>query len=95
MARGIPGVPRRFRWRGRAFEVAKVEDTWKELSASPPGGGDRYVRRHGFTVRTTDGEILKLVAARGSARVRWYLRSGSVENRRSSSEGDGEGRPTP
>lgn len=75
MARGEPGVPRRFRWRDRAYEVAEIERTWKELSHAPPCGGDRYVRRHVYAVRTTEGLSIRLVAERGARRgaPRWWI----------------------
>ena len=75
MARGVPGVPRRFRWREDDHEVAEVLRSWKELSDAPAGGGDRYVRRHAFEILTTDGTRMRLVAERGPRRARWILRS--------------------
>ena len=76
MARGVPGVPRRFSWRGDDYEVAEVLRSWKELSDAPDGGGDRYVRRHAFLVRTTDGKEMRLVADRSGRRTaRWVLHS--------------------
>ena len=75
MARGVPGVPRRFRWRDREYEIAEVVRSWKELSDAPAGGGDRYVRRHAYLVCTTRGQQMHLVAERGRHRTRWLLRS--------------------
>ena len=76
MARGVPGVPRRFRWRGDEYEVAEVVRSGKELSDAPAGGGDRYVRRHAYQVRTTDGQEMRLVADRSGRRTaRWILHS--------------------
>ena len=76
MARGEPGVPRRFTWRGRTYEVAEVERSWREWSAPPAPAGDRYVRRHGYAIKTTDGLRLRLVAerGRGSRAGRWWVR---------------------
>ena len=76
MARGEPGVPRRFRWRGREYRVDAILPGWKEMSAPEGAGGDRYVRRHGSVVRTTDGSTLRLVAERGTSgrKVRWWVR---------------------
>lgn len=76
MARGEPGVPRRFTWRGRRYEVAEVERRWKELNPAPAAAGDRYVRRHGYAILTIGGERLRLIAERRGRRgqPRWWLR---------------------
>ena len=76
MARGEPGLPLRFTWRGRRYEVAEVERAWRELSAAPSPGADRYVRRHGYDVVTTDGTRMRLVGerGRGSRAGRWWIR---------------------
>jgi phosphoribosylglycinamide formyltransferase-1 len=77
MARGEPGVPRRFTWREQAYEIAEVERSWKELSAASSGDRDRYVRRHVFQVVTTDGTRMRLTAVRGvpGSAPRWKLLS--------------------
>jgi phosphoribosylglycinamide formyltransferase-1 len=77
MARGEPGVPRRFDWRGRTYEVAEVLGTGREIENASGTTGDSYVRRHVFRVRTTSGEILVLAGARAknAGPARWLLRS--------------------
>ncbi len=74
MASGKPGVPRRFTWRGTAYEVAEILGTWKETTTDR---GDVYVRRHGLEIRTACGRVMKLSGARGSRgrAPRWVLRS--------------------
>jgi len=78
MARGLPGLPRKFVWRGRQVEVAEVLGTRRTLGPCRHGSGEKYVRRHWFTVRTTDGATMTLYcdrqARRGqSAKARWWL----------------------
>jgi len=80
MARGGPGIPRAFTWRGREYQVLGVMDSWQ---AKEPGHGmDReyeYVRRHYYRIKTTSGEIMtisfdrKPQSGRGKSRQRWRL----------------------
>jgi len=87
MARGEPGVPSRFAWRGRTYVVAEVLDTRRETEDA---GGDRYVRRHAVRVRTETGEVMVLSGARGAGgrAARWILRSIELGP-------DGESAPAP
>jgi len=49
MARGEPGLPARFRWRGGLYRVRAVLEEWK--TSTPEGGsGELYLRRHWFSV---------------------------------------------
>ena len=78
MASGEPGVPRRFAWDGRDFEVAEILETWKSTSGCSHGGGEAYVRKHWFRVRTTDGSEMKIYFERqarsaGQRTTRWWL----------------------
>jgi hypothetical protein len=77
MARGEPGVPLRFAWRGRDYRVVEVLDSTRELGPCRHGSGETYVRRHTVRVRTDSGEVMVLAAARdaGRRRPRWLLRS--------------------
>lgn len=75
MARGEPGIPRRFRWRGETFEIAEILDGARETGACHHGSGERYVRRHVSRARTTDGAIVTLSGERASRGPRWILRS--------------------
>jgi hypothetical protein len=73
---GEPVLPRRFRWRGRDFSVAQVLEAWKELG--PAEGGDRYLRKHWYRIRTGDGVEMKLyferkARSRAQAKRRWWL----------------------
>jgi hypothetical protein len=81
MARGEPGLPGRFRWRGREFTVTQELERWRDHGDCRNGSGERYVRRHGFRIRTEDGSIMKLyfqrTVGRGkiSNQARWWLHS--------------------
>jgi uncharacterized protein DUF6504 len=77
MARGEPGLPRVFTWRGERYEVASVTSSWKSHGEDR---GDVYVRRHWYDVVTTSGKRMRLYfdrnpGRRGSARSRWWLYS--------------------
>jgi hypothetical protein len=50
MGRGVPGLPARFTWRGRAFVVLDQLETWK-TSTPGKGCGELYLRRHWFRIR--------------------------------------------
>jgi hypothetical protein len=76
-AAGEPALPMRFRWRGEAYEVARVEETWKTTGKDHSGSDERYVRKHWFRVATRDGTIMKLYFERQprsrDATARWWL----------------------
>lgn len=78
MARGEPGVPMRFRWRGTTYEVAEVLSTRREVSRADASAG-AYVRRHVVTLLTKSGERMELSGARGPksgrSSARWMLRT--------------------
>ena len=77
MARGEPGLPRRFVWRGEGYAVGDVLEQWV-TSVPERGGGEVYLRRHWWRVRTECGRVMKLYCERQpkpgkTARRRWYL----------------------
>jgi hypothetical protein len=76
MARGEPGVPARFTWRGDVHVVADVLSSRRETTPSAGGSGG-YVRRHVVRVRTAAGVVMTLSGARGARHgsTRWILRS--------------------
>ena len=78
MARGEPGLPRKFIWRGEEREVAEVLEQWKETSSCKSGSDEQYVRKHWFRIRTTDGGEMKVYFERQARsgrerKVRWWL----------------------
>ena len=75
MARGEPGLPRVFTWRGRRFEVAQVVAAWK---SSTRERGELYLRRHWFEVVAVSGERITLYCERQTKnrkrpKARWWL----------------------
>ena len=77
MTRGEPGLPRRFSWRDRGYEVSAVEASWKSHGEDR---GDVYVRRHWYDIRTTCGQRMRIYFDRnpgraGSRRSRWWVYS--------------------
>ncbi len=87
LARGEPGVPRRFTWRGRTYAVVEVLGGRRETENYSAGARDAYVKRHTVRVRTESGEVMVLSATRGSKGhgTRWILRS--IEGEDSSGPG--------
>jgi len=81
MARGEPGLPQKFRWRKKEFVVAEVLERWKEHGDCRHGSGERYVRKHGFRIRTTDSTVMTIFFQRSTgrgkigARSRWWIQS--------------------
>ena len=81
MARGQPGLPSGFTWRGRHYAIRELLDEWKHSEAyNHTPGGDRYYRKHYFRVRVDRGERMTLYAVRHvkpgeNQRKRWWLYS--------------------
>jgi hypothetical protein len=68
MARGEPGLPQKFRWRQKEFMVAEVLEQWKDHGNCRNGSGERYVRKHGYRIRTADGTVMILYFQRSAGR---------------------------
>jgi len=64
MARGQPGVPGRFKWRGKDYTVARVVKTWRSLGPCESGADETYVRGHFYRVLTTTDEVMVLHCSR-------------------------------
>jgi hypothetical protein len=75
MAMGEPGLPHQFRWRKKEFAVTEVLEKWKEHGDCAHGSGERYVRRHGYRVRTTDGTVFRLYFQRSFGRGKFQMKS--------------------
>jgi ketosteroid isomerase-like protein len=67
MAQGNPGLPAKFHWGRRELVVAEVLERGKEYGDCTHGSGERYVRRHIFRIRTTDGQIARIYFQRSFA----------------------------
>lgn len=75
MSRGEPGVPARFRWRGREFAVVEVVRAWK---TSTRDRGELYLRRHWFELQTACGRRITLYCERqaknrNKPKQRWWM----------------------
>lgn len=75
MARGEPGLPRAFSWRGQRFEVAQVLEQGKSRGEDR---GDVYVRKHWYDLETTSGIRMRVYFDRnpgrsGSKESRWWV----------------------
>lgn len=76
MTTGAPGLPQAFTWRDKKFSVAEILEQWKEAGDCHHGSGERYIRKHWFRIRTTDGLEMKLYferQRRSSGGSRWRL----------------------
>ena len=78
MARGEPGLPSEFVWRDEGFEIVEVLEKWKESGACRHGSGERYLRKHWYKVRTSDGQVMTLYFERqarstSQSKKRWWL----------------------
>lgn len=79
MARGEPGLPGRFRWRGEVHAVAAVLETWKTSAREGhTERGNLYLRRHWFRIRTEGGLLMTVYCERQARRGadpkrRWFV----------------------
>jgi phosphoribosylglycinamide formyltransferase-1 len=74
MAKGEPGLPTKFIWRDKEYSVDSIVAKWKEASARKKGG-ELYVRKHWFQIRTTDGSIMKIYFERkAKSKTQWKAR---------------------
>ncbi len=76
IARGEPGLPTKFTWRGNEYLIEEVLEVWK-TSTPESAGGELYLRRHWWEVRTHTGHIMKLYFERQknrkNAKDRWFI----------------------
>ena len=74
MARGEPGLPKGFDWRGQPYRVEKLLATWK-TSAKEGGTGELYLRRHWYRAITDPPAEVVLYCLRQArpGRRRWFL----------------------
>lgn len=81
MARGEPGLPSGFTWRGQRFAIVELLETWKQSEAwDHTAGGQRYYRKRFYRVRIDSGQIMTIYALRQTKpgenpRKRWWLYS--------------------
>ena len=90
-ARGEPGLPRQFTWRGEGYRIAKILATWKSTGPCSSGSPEKYVRKHWYKVCTENGAVMTLYCNRqmsrrgGKVRGGWVLYS-IVEQKESDSQ---------
>ena len=78
---GEPIVPSRFRWRGNEYRIETILESWKEYTEGSRSMPERYLRKHWFHVRVSDGaarSTMKIyferhARSKGAARARWWL----------------------
>ena len=75
MARGEPGLPHQFRWRKENWQVAEILEGWREHGDCSNGSGERYVRKHVYRVRLTNGWVLRLCFQRSFGRGQFRMKS--------------------
>jgi hypothetical protein len=83
---GEPIIPSGFTWRGREYRVESVLERWKESGPCRHGSPERYVRKHWYRIRMTDGTQMEIYferQARSSRerKRRWWLFAVSDEKR--------------
>ncbi|MFH0982095.1 MAG: DUF6504 family protein [Planctomycetota bacterium] len=79
MARGEPGLPGGFTWRGVTYDVVEKISQWKHSSREGSSAqGQLYLRRHYYRLRMSDGAwwtvyFIRQPSPSGSAKRRWFL----------------------
>lgn len=78
MAKGEPGLPTKFVWRDTEYVLDEVLKSWKQSGPCRSGSNERYLRKHWFTIRTTDGLVMDIyfdrqARSKRQAKTRWWL----------------------
>ncbi len=78
MTRGEPGLPKKFTWREKEYEVAEVLAVWKETGPCKSGSDEQYLRKHWYKIKTTDNSVMTLyferqARSKGQSKARWWL----------------------
>lgn len=80
LSRGEPGLPTGFSWRGEERRVVDVIERRKGLKEES-FSGERYVHRHEYRLRMSDGTIWNVYFARQAGKSprkkphRWFLQT--------------------
>jgi len=77
-ARGEPGLPERFTWRGDEYRVTEVRSVWKTTGPCTSGSAEQYVRRHWYQAATEPPAVMTLYFDRQPRdsrhpKARWWL----------------------
>ena len=75
---GEPILPSKFTWRDTEYTIKEILEKRKETSPCRHSGKEQYLRKHWFTIRTTDGSEMTIYFERqpkSSIRhnKRWWL----------------------
>ena len=78
MVRGEPGFPRSFFWHDTEYVLDEVLGTWKQSGPCKSGSNEKYLRKHWFKIRTTDGSEMTIYfdrqpRSKRQAKNRWWL----------------------
>ena len=78
MARGEPGLPARFLWRGGEYRVVAVAKRWKTSGPCHHGSGEMYLRRHWYRIVTDPPAEMTVYCERQArtrrqAKSRWFV----------------------
>jgi len=82
MARGEPGLPGRFVWRGEEYRIIAVIESWKTSgvchSTSRQRVTEKYLRRHWYKVITDPPAVLTVYCDRQAKdrkhpKARWWV----------------------
>jgi hypothetical protein len=78
MARGEPGLPGRFAWRGREYRVVRVIKQWKSSGPCRNGSDELYLRKHWFQFATDPPAVMTVYFDRQARnrrrpKARWFL----------------------
>jgi hypothetical protein len=79
-ARGRPGLPQRFLWRGREYRVVAIMEEWKTTGRCDHGADELYVRRHWFRIATEPQAVMTVYCDRQAKdrrhpKSRWWIYS--------------------
>jgi phosphoribosylglycinamide formyltransferase-1 len=78
MARGQPGLPRRFTWRNVQYEIVGVIETWKTQGPCRHGSGEMYLRRHWYKIQVNPRLVMTVYCDRQAKnrrkpKSRWWV----------------------
>jgi hypothetical protein len=78
MARGEPGLPKRFTWRSQEYRIAGVIRAWKSSGPCRHGSQEMYLRRHWYKVLTDPPMIMTIYCDRQAKqrkhpKSRWWV----------------------
>ena len=85
MARGEPGLPRRFFWRKTEYEMVEVVKRWKTTGPCTSGSDESYVRRHWYRIVTRPSAVMTVYfdrrpKDRRHPKARWWVYSAALSS---------------